>query len=132
MFISLKTTIEKWSVFGLTDDKVRLEQIECNHCVHLKILHIQMWVKSRSKHTLSWKCSIYSTSLQMYSYINYNKHYYDYLFNYCISFVNIITIKYFSYTSVNCNILTLMKTNTDQVEIYSNNRCCSYWRNASS
>ena len=50
MLISLKTTIEKWCLFGLTDDQARLEQIECNHCVHLKILQRQMWVKSRSKH----------------------------------------------------------------------------------
>ena len=50
MFKSLKTTIEKWCVFGLTDDWVRLEQIECNRCVHLKILQRQMRVKSRSKH----------------------------------------------------------------------------------
>ena len=50
MFKSLKTTIEKWCVFGLTDDWVQLEQIECNRCVHLKILQRQMRVKSRSKH----------------------------------------------------------------------------------
>ena len=49
-FKSLKTTIEKWCLFGLIDDQARLEQIECNHCVHLKILQRQMWVKSRSKH----------------------------------------------------------------------------------
>ena len=42
--------IEKWFVFGLTVDRVQLEHIECNHCVHLKILQRQMCVKSRSKH----------------------------------------------------------------------------------
>ena len=29
-------------ILGLINDQVRLEQIECNHCVHLKILHSQM------------------------------------------------------------------------------------------
>ena len=49
------------SILTTSEHYLQQECTECNHCVHLSILHIQMCAKSRSNHTHSWKCCIHST-----------------------------------------------------------------------
>ena len=105
----MQTSIEMCSILATSEHLVQQECTECNHCVHLSILHIQMCAKSRSNHTHTRKCCTHSTSLQRYANINRNVQYFYYLFIICISFMNIISIKYNCYTSVNSNILLLFE-----------------------
>ena len=57
----VQTPIEMCSILTTSEHYLQQECTECNHCVHLSILHIQMCAKSRSNHTHSWKCCIHST-----------------------------------------------------------------------
>ena len=57
----VQTPIQMGSILTTSEHQAQLECTECNHCVHLSILHIQMCAKSRSNHTHSWKCCIHST-----------------------------------------------------------------------
>ena len=57
----VQTPIEMGSILTTSEHHAQLECTECNHCVYLSILHIQMCAKSRSNHTQSWKWCIHST-----------------------------------------------------------------------
>ena len=57
----VQTPIQMGSILTTSEHQAQLECTECNHCVHLSILHIQMCAKSRSNHTNSWKCCMHST-----------------------------------------------------------------------
>ena len=57
----VQTPIEMCSILTTSEHYLQQECTECNHCVHLSILHIQMCAKSISNHTHSWKCCIHST-----------------------------------------------------------------------
>ena len=57
----VQTPIEMGSILTTSEHQAQQECTECNHCVHLSILHIQMCAKSRSNHTHSWKCCMHST-----------------------------------------------------------------------
>ena len=49
------------SILTTSEHQAQQECTECNHCVHLSILHIQMFANFRSNHTNSWKCCMHST-----------------------------------------------------------------------
>ena len=74
----MQTSIEMCSILTTKEHPEQQQCPECNHCVHLSILHIQMGAKSRSNHTHTYKCCIHLTSLQRYANINRNVQYFDY------------------------------------------------------
>ena len=53
VYKGMQTSIEMCSILATSEHLVQQECTECNHCVHLSILHIQMYAKSRSNHTHS-------------------------------------------------------------------------------
>ena len=70
-------TIEMCSILITSEHQAQQECTECNHCVHLSILHIQMHVKSWSNHTHSWKCCIHSSYFTKVCKHNRNVQYFE-------------------------------------------------------
>ena len=73
----VQTPLKMFNYLTTSEHQAQQECTECNHCVHLSILHIQMRVKSRSNHTHSWKCCIHSSYFTKVCKHNRNVQYFE-------------------------------------------------------